>query len=412
MSTTKTQVPSIPAAPKNEREAAAFHNSVKEAIEVRLGRRGDPRDRAITLRELIDSGLAEELLDNPFDPNAGVGPTDFKAPPAFTDATRPPTPTGLSAAAGITKITLSWNNPQIDNLAHTEVWRATSNSLGNAVRHDTTETSVWVDSVDPGNQFYYWIRHITTSNIASVFAGSVNGTGALITAVETNLIPAGFFLKLATNTTASLSDSAFQSEFGRKPMNNDFLTVRDTNATPQVSKTYKYSGGTGGSGGGSFSDVGDVFTGDLVVNGSIGASQISVSSLSALSANVGTLTSGTINAANMTVQNLSASSITTGTLNGDNVTVSNITAGSITSGELSATRINIDGATLSRNGNDLIVSASGIGTTQLGDAVVVVAKLGSASIGKSGFSEASDVNVGNSATTWAYYTAAITRIGM
>ena len=37
---------------------------MKEAQEIRLGRRGDPKDRAITLRELIDSGLAEELKDN------------------------------------------------------------------------------------------------------------------------------------------------------------------------------------------------------------------------------------------------------------------------------------------------------------------------------------------------------------
>ena len=31
--------------------------------------RGDPQDRAITLRELIDSGLAKTLKANPFDPN-------------------------------------------------------------------------------------------------------------------------------------------------------------------------------------------------------------------------------------------------------------------------------------------------------------------------------------------------------
>ena len=42
--------------------------SLKRSISV-LGRRGDKRDRAITLRELIDSGLAVDLASAPFDPN-------------------------------------------------------------------------------------------------------------------------------------------------------------------------------------------------------------------------------------------------------------------------------------------------------------------------------------------------------
>ena len=188
MATTKTQVPSIPAIPKNEREAEAFNNSIKEILEVRLGRRGDPKDRAVTLRELIDSGLAKELLDNPFDPNAGVGVTDFASSSTFVDGklddttslVAPPTPTGLAASAGTTKIILNWNFAQISNLAHTEVWRSSDNNLSNAVRHDTTEAFVWVDSVDPGDEFYYWIRHVTTAGIFSQFAGSVNATAVLI----------------------------------------------------------------------------------------------------------------------------------------------------------------------------------------------------------------------------------------
>ena len=61
MATTGTKVPSIYKIPsKADPELKQFAESIKEAVEVRLGRRGDPRDRAITLRELIDSGLATE----------------------------------------------------------------------------------------------------------------------------------------------------------------------------------------------------------------------------------------------------------------------------------------------------------------------------------------------------------------
>ena len=97
MATTGTKVPSIYKIPsKAGPELKQFAESIKEAVEVRLGRRGDPRDRAITLRELIDSGLAKELTDNPFDPNVGESPIDFE-PQTITDYTIPPTPTGFTA---------------------------------------------------------------------------------------------------------------------------------------------------------------------------------------------------------------------------------------------------------------------------------------------------------------------------
>ena len=81
MSTTGTKVPAIIDIPADiDPKVKRVLDSMKEASEIRLGRRGDPRDRAITLRELIDSGLATELRDKQFDPNAGTGVTDFALP--------------------------------------------------------------------------------------------------------------------------------------------------------------------------------------------------------------------------------------------------------------------------------------------------------------------------------------------
>ena len=320
MSTTNTKVPSIPAVPKNEREATAFNNSIKEALEVRLGRRGDPKDRAVTLRELIDSGMAKELLDNPFDPNAGTGVTDFVSSSTYVDGklddtndlTAPPTPTGLAASAGTTKIIVSWNRAQISNLAHTEVWRSSDSSLGNAVRHDTTEAFVWVDSVDPGDQFYYWIRHVTTAGIFSPFAGSVNATGVLI---------AGTKIAADAITTTKIADDAI--------------------TTPKI--------------------VTNAVTAD-----SIAANTITTDNIASNTIQAGDIASNTLTSASGVFGAISASDITTGTLNASNVTVTNLSAGSITSGELSANRINVDGATISRSGNDLIVGGAGITTVQLG----------------------------------------------
>ena len=103
MATKGTKVPAIKNIPaKTDPELRATLDSMKEAQEVRLGRRGDPRDRAITLRELIDSGLAKELNSNPFDPNAGVPTLDFIPNVPGGDLSIPPAPTGLEASGAFT----------------------------------------------------------------------------------------------------------------------------------------------------------------------------------------------------------------------------------------------------------------------------------------------------------------------
>ena len=184
MATTGTKVPSIYKIPsKADPELKQFAESIKEAVEVRLGRRGDPRDRAITLRELIDSGLAKELTDNPFDPNAGVQSIDFE-PQTVTDYTIPPTPTGFTATAAYTSFTLAWDNPQMSNLAYTEVWRHTSNDVTSATRIDTTSAFVWSEEVGYNKTYWYWIRHVSTSDIIGQFSTSSGSAHTGTTSVD------------------------------------------------------------------------------------------------------------------------------------------------------------------------------------------------------------------------------------
>ena len=331
MATTKTQIPSIPAAPKGGISGAlqsVFNNSIKEILEVRLGRRGDPKDRAVTLRELIDSGLAVELLDNPFDPNAGEGPTDFGPPlTIFTDATIPPTPTGLAANAGFTKIIVSWNNPQIGNLAHTEVWRATSNSLGNAVRHDTTEAIVWADSVDPAQQFYYWVRHITTSNIASAFAGSANATTATLTGSQLadNIITNAKLVNDTISAAKIATGTITATEIADDAITTAKILTNAVTADSIASGTIIAANIAGGT-----------ITASKIESGTITATQIDGATITANKLVAGSLTSdsGVFGA-------ISAANITTGTLNGSNVTVTNLSASNITGGTLNATNVTI-----------------------------------------------------------------------
>ena len=48
----KTKLPALKnIPPKTDRELKLALDAIKEALEVRLGQRGDPLDRAVTLRE-------------------------------------------------------------------------------------------------------------------------------------------------------------------------------------------------------------------------------------------------------------------------------------------------------------------------------------------------------------------------
>ena len=101
--TTPTKVPSLPKPPAGiTRQLRDYLSAIGEALEIRLGRKGDVRDRAITLRELIDSGLAKELRNKPFDPNNTQ--VDFGGSTTFSDT--PTAPVSFTVTAGYSVITL------------------------------------------------------------------------------------------------------------------------------------------------------------------------------------------------------------------------------------------------------------------------------------------------------------------
>jgi len=178
MATKGTKVPAIKNIPaKTDPELRATLDSMKEAQEVRLGRRGDPRDRAITLRELIDSGLAKQLNSNPFDPNAGVPTLDFIPNVPGGDLSIPPAPTGLEASGAFTEIIVSWNEAQYGNHAYTEIWRSRTDEIGGATLVTTTNSFIITDPVGYNQEYYYWVRFVSTSNVSGPF-NKTNGVKA------------------------------------------------------------------------------------------------------------------------------------------------------------------------------------------------------------------------------------------
>ena len=124
-----TKVPGLPAIPSDASpDLKAYLKALGEALEIRLGRRGDQRDRAITLRELIDSGLAKELKSAPFNPNKSseihVGISSITGPHLLT----PPTPSGFTVSGAFKNVVLNWSDPNFiySNHSYTEVFRPVS----------------------------------------------------------------------------------------------------------------------------------------------------------------------------------------------------------------------------------------------------------------------------------------------
>jgi len=173
-----TKVPGIPKPPADVSPALrVFLEALAEAVEIRLGRRGDPVDRAITLRELIATGLALELRGNPFDPNnpeAGPGFIDPERP-TVTDV--PLRPTGFNASGAYSQILLFWTFPNYSKHSQTEIWSHPTNSLGDATLTGVDTGRAFIDPVGSGVQRFYWIRHVNTAGTFGPW-NSTSGTQA------------------------------------------------------------------------------------------------------------------------------------------------------------------------------------------------------------------------------------------
>ena len=184
----KTVVPAIPPVTTVDKSIKATLDATKEAVEVGLGRRGDPLDRFVTVRELGDSGIARvntfpngdvSVSSPPANPNNGPpGATIFKpGDPNFgnTDYTVPPAPTGVTCSSTTTAILISWNPPNYKNHKYAEVFciLGTSRSQATAAL-DLTDGG----RCDP-------TKPIGPSNPHSAFIGSSAGT----TFVHSGLTP-------------------------------------------------------------------------------------------------------------------------------------------------------------------------------------------------------------------------------
>ena len=167
MSTPK-KINAIPEPPKAADPALrSFLTALKEAVEVRLGRRGDPLEEAVTKRELLDAGIARlgsayrnDLLPVTIEPE-GVRIV-------------PPVPIGFVAEGVFGGIHLTWENPfQAYNVhAYTEVWRGETNDPTKRILINSSRGATFFDRIpdQDAGEYWYWVRFVSEYNREGPFS--------------------------------------------------------------------------------------------------------------------------------------------------------------------------------------------------------------------------------------------------
>ena len=228
----ETKIPSIYRVPSNvEPELKRYLESVQEAVEVRLGRRGDELDQAVTYRDLIDSNLAQKASRL----NRVIEPITEDPTPSMPFNT---IPQNVKASGAFTKILVTWDDHQMGSLfARAEIWRSGVNDLNAATLQGSVYGSVFTDTVDYNTTMYYWVRFVQRATSVSgdetfgqfsspaASATTAENISAVMTALSETLADLPGYNLLATSTTAATVIKAASSPSTR--VNGDALQPND-----------------------------------------------------------------------------------------------------------------------------------------------------------------------------------------
>ena len=156
-----------------------FAETLKNSVDILAGFNGDPLDRAITARDLLDSGIA----------TLAAGSTVFSGGSADLSLTStgnlptydvPPAPTNLSADGAFQNIIVTWNLESYAGHSYVEVYRHTSDAIAAATliaQVSGTVAGIYADSTGPTADFYYWVRAVNENGVAGPFNSSVGTRG-------------------------------------------------------------------------------------------------------------------------------------------------------------------------------------------------------------------------------------------
>ena len=215
-SSQRKSIAAIPTAFKGQERRYA--QSVSENLDTLSGRRGNIIDRAVTFRDLLDSGvlkLAGGILSdggidvtNPNDPNSDEnGPIEL-----------PTKPDNLTVTGGFESMFLGWSLPPYNGHDYIEIFRFASDNIvsaesAGAYTRYYGDQYFYVDE-NVGNQetWYYWVRAVNKNGVTGPFNSSTGtvGTSALDYLYVSDLIDdiiADDINNLGLNTKIDLIDA-------------------------------------------------------------------------------------------------------------------------------------------------------------------------------------------------------------
>ena len=183
-----TNLPGLGIVPTNiDPGLRALLVKMKEHLEVRGGLRGDPLDRAVTLRELQSGGLA--ALASSSNAKSMVIPAQAtpatQQTPSKTTTTTPanlPSPKGLTAIPGYAQIILQWTMPTYSGYQQdiVEIWRNDHDDIHTASLAGSTSTNQYIDPTQQVAEFYYWIRFVRGNGSANPTLGPWNASAGVL----------------------------------------------------------------------------------------------------------------------------------------------------------------------------------------------------------------------------------------
>ena len=362
----ETKIPAIPEPPQGA--LYGFLSAVKNAVEVRLGLRGDKLDRAVTLRELFSSGVITGIsggISAPVSSGSAWGYT-LAVPPV--DLTPPPAPTSLTTGATWSQIFLEWDWGTYPNHDVTEIWRrqvgtdpavnyGTCSFDGEAYSDGcqmvaSPSGKVWQDNVGDivnatgdGQEYYYWVRLKSSAGV----------TGDPYPSAAAGIL--GTLTKDPAHALALLNDALTANEIKLGAIGSSELAIDAVTANKIAANAVTVSKILNGA---INSDkiASNAVTVSKILNGAIDSDKIAANAVTAGQIATNAITADKILAGSVSATKIATDAITAGKIATNAITANKILAGAVTTNKILAGAIDASKITAGAITSDKILAGA------------------------------------------------------
>lgn len=185
MSDNRTDLPSV--------NAPNFNQRLRETVQTFLGRQGNPLDRALTLRDLVDTGVLKLRAGFQLKPGTGSSvplmPGDGVVDTYDPDLTPPPPPENMTVTASISHIMIEHEAPiyrQGHGHLRTRLYGKVVNAgdplptFADAAEIGQFSGTIYAHPSNPATTWRLWIKWETMDGVLSADpAGGINGLEAI-----------------------------------------------------------------------------------------------------------------------------------------------------------------------------------------------------------------------------------------